>query len=81
MTIDVPTASIAASIAVVGWFLVRMTVFDAIKELRSANIRQGERIGALEEWIKAHDAVETYRYKRKLTAPKGNPVPDDDTPT
>ena len=81
MTIDVPTASLAAGIAVIGWYLVRMTVFDAIKELRAANIRQGERIGALEEWKVAHDKVEDYRYKRRLTVPKGNPIPEDETPT
>jgi hypothetical protein len=80
MTIDVPTAGIATGAAAVLWFLLRLTVFDAIKELRASNIRQGTRIGKLEEWRKAHDAVEEFRHRRKLTSPRGVPVQEDETP-
>lgn len=77
MTFDVPTASIVAAAAVVVWFLVRLTIFDAIRELRASNVRQGERLGKLEEWTVAHDKVEDYRYRRRMTAAKGNPVDED----
>lgn len=81
MTIDVPTASLGVGVAVVGWFLIRLTVFDAIHRLERSAESQGKRIGDLESWTEAHDKVDEYRFKRKMTAPHGNPTSEDDTPT
>lgn len=77
MTFDVPTAAIATGICAVLWFLLRLTVFDAIRRLERGAADQGKRIGDLESWTEAHDKVEEYRYKRKLTNPTGN---REDTP-
>ena len=77
MTFDLPTAGVATGVAVVGWFLIRLTVFDAIKRLERGAADQGKRVGDLESWTVAHDKVEDYRYKRRMTG--ANPS-DDDTP-
>lgn len=79
MTVDVPTAGIATAAAAGLWFLVRLTVFDAIKELRASNVRQGERLGAIDKWMEAHDKVETYIERRRKTAATGMPVQDDES--
>lgn len=78
MTVDIPTAGIATAAAAGLWFLVRLTVFDAIKEIRASNVRQGERLGKLEEWQVAHDKVETYIERRRKTAAPGVQVQDED---
>jgi hypothetical protein len=46
--------------AVIG-FVLRALVLDRIRGLEEANIRQGKRIGDLESWTFAHDAVESER--------------------
>ena len=78
MTIDVPTASLAAAIAVVGWFLVRLTVFDAIRRLERGAADQGKRIGDLESWTEAHDKVEDYKARRSLSRAHGVPVQSEE---
>jgi hypothetical protein len=81
MTVDVPTAALVPAVGGIVWFLLRLTVFDAIKELRASNVRQGTRIGDIEEWKKAHDAVEEFKHRRRLTAGNGIVQRDDETPT
>lgn len=80
MSIDLPNTAIASGAIVLVWFLVRLTVFDAIRELRSSNVRQGERLGELEAWRKATTAVEADRSMRVRvrTAAGGVPISDED---
>lgn len=80
MTIDLPSTMIAGGIGVCVWFLVRMTVFDAIRELRASNERQGVRLGKLEAWTEAHDKVDADRSMRVRvrTAAGGVPISDED---
>jgi hypothetical protein len=49
-----------AVIALVAW-VVRATLLDRIKGLEEGNRQQGKRIGDLESWTVAHDAVESER--------------------
>lgn len=84
MTIDVPTATIvggavAALAAGIGW-VARTTVFGRFDALEKSRDKLGVRVGDLESWIKAHDAVDAYRYRRKLTSGQGIPTQEDDTP-
>jgi hypothetical protein len=68
--------SIAAALGlptVIG-FVLRALVLDRIKQLEEANIRQGKRIGDLESWTFAHDAVES---ERRRVDTRGVPVVDE----
>lgn len=49
-----------AIIALVAW-VVRSTLLDRIRQLEEGNRQQGKRIGDLESWTVAHDAVERER--------------------
>jgi hypothetical protein len=78
VTIDLPTAAIATGAGAVGWFLLRLTVFDAIKELRASTVRLGVRIGALESRLDARDAVDNYLSRRRNSRAEGVPIQTDD---
>lgn len=65
-----------AIIALVAW-VVRATLLDRIKQLEEGNRQQGKRIGDLESWTVAHDAVESERrHIREDTRGIPQPVPD-----
>jgi len=85
MTIDVPTAVLlplvgGALVAVTG-YVVRAMVLDRIKALEDAVKGQGTRFGedvkSIRGWQQAHDAVEDFKHRRKLTSPRGVPISDD----
>ena len=62
-------------------FLLRIVIFDAIRELRESNQRQGKRLGELEQRWAAREAVEEYKRGRSLSRAHGIPVhPEDETP-
>jgi hypothetical protein len=61
-----------AIIALVAW-VVRSTLLDRIKALEEGNRMQGKRIGDLESWTVAHDAVESER-RRVREDTRGIPV-------
>lgn len=56
-------AALPAVIGLTGW-AVRMLVVDRIRSLEDSRARMGERIGELESWRKAHEAVLRDRRRR-----------------
>jgi hypothetical protein len=61
-----------AIIALVAW-VVRSTFIDRIRALDASAEKQGKRIGDLESWTVAHDAVESER-RRVREDTRGIPV-------
>lgn len=74
---DAQPYAIGGAFALFAW-VVRTLVFDAIKELRDANVRQGKRLGELEKWQAAHDAVRDHKRERVRTAAGGTPIGGDE---
>lgn len=56
-------AALPAVIGLTGW-AVRMLVIDRIRALEDSRARMGERIGELESWRMAHEAVMRDRRRR-----------------
>lgn len=54
---------------------------EAMRVLTASNKSQGERLGHLEDWKAASEAVSAYRAHRTLSRAHGVPITDDETPT
>jgi len=72
----VAAAAIPAVIALTGW-VVRALVIDRLRGLEESRVRLGERVGQLEAWRQAHEAVMRDRRRRDT---RGVVADEDSTP-